>query len=209
MTATTVPETWFEEDPRKQRSRGKLLDAAAALLTSGGLDAVTVEAVTRISKVARTTLYRHFGTVRQLRAAALERFLLPPAEVPESEGTLRDRLIELVHRQAVLIDEAPLQMSMLTWIATSDPAGTNSGPDAASLRLHLIEQYRRPFDDLFAHPDARATLGDYDATTALARLIGPVVFIRLAGLGRTTRADCRRIVDDFLTARAAEPGSTS
>lgn len=203
MTAAISPDDSFDDDPRKQRSRGKLLDAAAALVTSGGIDAVTIEAVTRMSKVARTTLYRHFGNVMQLRAAVLERFLLPPVTIPESEGPLRDRLIELVHRQAVLIDDAPLQISMLTWIATGDAGGNHSGPEATSLHRRIIEQYRRPFDDMFAGPDARDILGDYDVTTALARLIGPVVFVRLAGLGRTTHADCIRIVDDFLAARAA------
>uniref|UniRef100_UPI00111C4932 helix-turn-helix domain-containing protein n=1 Tax=Mycobacterium avium TaxID=1764 RepID=UPI00111C4932 len=47
-------------DPRRARSRNRLLDAAAALLTSGGIEAVTVDAVTKASKVAKTTIYRHF-----------------------------------------------------------------------------------------------------------------------------------------------------
>ncbi|MBY4576208.1 TetR family transcriptional regulator, partial [Gordonia paraffinivorans] len=34
-------------DPRRVRSRQRLLDAAVTLLNSGGVEAVTVEAVTR------------------------------------------------------------------------------------------------------------------------------------------------------------------
>lgn len=52
-------------DPRRARSRNRLLDAAAALLTSGGIEAVTVDAVTKASKVAKTTLYRHFTSSSQ------------------------------------------------------------------------------------------------------------------------------------------------
>src|SRR6202007_1820534 len=50
-----------EVDPRWVRSRTRLLDAAAGLLRAGGIEAVTIDAVTRESRVARTTLYRHFG----------------------------------------------------------------------------------------------------------------------------------------------------
>ncbi|MQY24213.1 TetR/AcrR family transcriptional regulator [Nocardia macrotermitis] len=199
---TTTPDTPVEPDPRVLRSRGRLLDAAAALLTSGGIDAVTIEAVTRASKVARTTLYRQFGGLMQLRAATLERFLVPQAEIPESVGTLRDRLVELVSRQATLIDDAPLHIATLTWMATANPAAPEGGTEATALRRRLVEHYRRPFDELFAGAEARAILGDCEVDQAVAQLIGPAIFLRLASLGRTTRADCARVVDDFLAARA-------
>ena len=58
-----------QADPRLARSRARLLDAATHLLATGGIDAVTIDAVTRTSKVARTTLYRHFGSSTHLLAA--------------------------------------------------------------------------------------------------------------------------------------------
>ncbi|WP_439956451.1 helix-turn-helix domain-containing protein [Nocardia nova] len=48
----------------------------------GGLDAVTIDAVTRRSGVARTTLYRHFDTVAQLRTATLKELMPPVVEIP-------------------------------------------------------------------------------------------------------------------------------
>lgn len=66
-------------DPRLARSRNRLLEAAGQLLSTGGVEAVTVEAVTRMSKVARATLYRHFGSTTDLLAATFER-LLPPVD---------------------------------------------------------------------------------------------------------------------------------
>lgn len=56
------------------------------LLRSGGVEAVTVEAVTSVSRVARTTLYRHFGSTTDLVAAAL----LPQADGHELSGSVRD-----------------------------------------------------------------------------------------------------------------------
>lgn len=50
-------------DPRRLRSRTRLLDAATKLLNAGGIEAVTIDAVTKASKVARTTLYRHFSAI--------------------------------------------------------------------------------------------------------------------------------------------------
>ncbi|BDT99367.1 TetR/AcrR family transcriptional regulator [Nocardia sputorum] len=190
-------------DPRKLRSRARLLDAATALLKTGGLEAVTVEAVTTMSKVARTTLYRHFDNAMQLRAATLER-LLPPVIEAAPGGPLRQRLIDLLSRQAAVVNEAPLQVSTLAWLATGERGEPGAGPAFTSLRRRLVEQYRQPFDQLFGDPDVRAQLGDPDVTFALTQLVGPIVFARLVGLPPVTPAECARLVDDFLAARASD-----
>src|SRR5690625_152700 len=96
-----------ESDPRPARSRARLLAAAAALLRSGGPGAVTVDAVTRAANVARATLYRHFPSGDELRAAAFQS-LLPPAPMPPAEGSLRERLTALVTEWAELIAEMPV-----------------------------------------------------------------------------------------------------
>lgn len=192
-------------DPRRVRSRVRLLDAAASLLSSGGIDAVTIEAVTRVSKVARTTLYRHFTDSTQLVAAAFER-LIPPVTPPSEEGTLRDRLIDLMERQARLIDDAPLQRSMLGWLALGLPGQDSaSGDDASmtSLRDRVIEQYREPFDRVLTGADARAELGEFDVTLAVVQLVSPLVFARLVSLPALGPDQRRQLVDDFLAARMA------
>src|ERR1700756_3235812 len=105
-----------EVDPRWVRSRTRLLDAAADLLRAGGLEAVTIDAVTRESRGARTTLYRPSGSSSDLLPAPRER-LIPPVTPPPSTGSLRDRLVELVCRQATLYEEAPLPPATLGWLA--------------------------------------------------------------------------------------------
>ncbi|WP_280387978.1 TetR/AcrR family transcriptional regulator [Nocardia wallacei] len=200
MTATSATRGPRRDDidPRRIRSRARLLDAAAELLRSGGLEAITVDSVTRMSGVARTTLYRHFDNVVQLRAATLEH-LLPPVVQAPTAGTLRDRLVELLGRQADVINDAPLHLATLAWLATGE--GAEDGAEAGSLRRRLIEHYRRPFDELFADAEARALLGDRELAAVLAQLIGPIVFVRLTGIGQAPRAYCARIVDYFLAAR--------
>ncbi|MGN2637547.1 TetR/AcrR family transcriptional regulator [Nocardia takedensis] len=186
-------------DPRRVRSRNRLLDAAAALLRSGGLEAVTVEGVTSLSKVAKTTLYRHFDNAVQLRAAAIERLLPPVIETPPP-GPLRTRLITLLERQSVAIHDAPLQVSTLAWLATGADR-TADTPELSSLRGRLIDQYRVPFDLVLDTDEARAELGDFDLVFVLTQLVGPLVFTKLIGFPAPTADQCARLVDDFLLAR--------
>lgn len=189
-------------DPRLLRSRKRLLDAATHLLSTGGVEAVTVEAVTRMSKVARATLYRHFGGTAQLLAASFER-LLPRVEVSTASGSVRDQLIALLTAQADLIDQAPLNITTLAWLSIGSVGGSDPADSAAitSLRSRVIEEYRQPFDRILTQPDVRAQLGNIDTTFAIVQLLGPVVFARLTGLCTVDHDGCVQLVDDFLAAR--------
>jgi AcrR family transcriptional regulator len=196
-----------EIDPRRLRSRDRLLDAATELLAAGGVEAVTVEAVTRRSKVARTTLYRNFGSSTELLAAAFER-LIPPTEPAPETGSLRDRLTGLLIQKSVLIEQAPAQRALLAWLGmAARTPGADGGPEAGSppmhsLRTRVIEHYRQPFDRILDSDEARAVLGEPDPDFVAAQLLGPILFLRLTGLRPVTPADCERIVDDFLAARS-------
>src|SRR6201997_2203265 len=203
-----------EVDPRWVRSRTRLLDAAADLLRAGGIEAVTIDAVTKASKVARTTLYRHFGCASDLLAAPLER-LLPPVTPPPSTGSLRDRLVELVCRQATLYKEAPLHPTTLAWIALRS---TDNGAEDANdwqrckgtLQARIVEHYRQPFEAVLQSPDADTQLDEFDLELALCQLVGPLLFAWMIGLRVVDHQDCARIVDDFLAAhRLDDTTSTS
>ncbi|MEO9328487.1 TetR/AcrR family transcriptional regulator [Gordonia aurantiaca] len=192
-------------DPRRVRSRQRLLDAAVTLLNSGGVEAVTVEAVTRLSRVARTTLYRHFESSTDLVAAAFER-LLPQAETPATTTSIRDDLLKLMQRQAELIEQAPLQLTTLAWLAMLPEQPRQSGQSdgdqnaLAPLRRRVVEQYREPFDRVLTSDVATAELGDLDLTMAVTQLAGPLVFAKLTGIRSMTVGDLEQLVDDFLMA---------
>src|SRR3978361_394081 len=103
-------------DPRPARSRARLLEAATALLRSGGPSAVTVDAVTRASTVGTASLYRLFPSGKDLLAAAFHA-LIPPSPIPPDEGSLRDRLIAALEGFSELIAEAPISLAALAWLA--------------------------------------------------------------------------------------------
>lgn len=186
-------------DPRLARSRNRLVDAASALLSSGGVDAVTVGAVSRMSRVARTTLHRHFDGTTDLLAAAFER-LLPHAQIADTSGPIREALVRLLRGQAALIEQAPLQLTALAWLAMvpEEPGGRPN--TLAPLRARVIGQYREPFDRVLNSEAARSELDELDIELAIAQLVGPLVFARLSGLRSMSAADCAQLVDDFIAA---------
>jgi AcrR family transcriptional regulator len=164
-------------DPRPARSRARLLEAATALLRTGGPSAVTVDAVTRGANVARATLYRHYPSGNDLLAAAFSS-LIPPAPIPTEEGTLRDRLIAVVLAFGQSISERPGMVMAMSWLALgrdleqlpeSEGSRTSGSTAVSTLRERIAQQYAAPFDAIFNSPDA-AELGDIDRTRAIALL---------------------------------------
>lgn len=189
-----------------------MLEAAAALLRSGGPSAVTVEAVTRTANVARATLYRHFPSGNDLLAAAFNS-LIPPSPTPPDEGPLRDRLVALVLAQAEAVAQAPAVMTAMSWLALGrdleglpEPDRTRSAdsPAITTLRERIALQYAAPFDALFDSPEA-AELGEVDRSRAIALLIGPLVLGRLSTLPDFDYRECAlAAVDGFLHVQRAQ-----
>jgi AcrR family transcriptional regulator len=198
-------------DPRPARSKARLLEAAAALLSTGGPSAVTVDAVIRAAHVARATLYRHFPSGNDLLAAAFNS-LIPASPTPPAEGSLRDRLVAVVLAQAESIAEAPAVMTAMSWLALGrdldempEPRRTDAGDSAiTTLRERIAQQYAAPFDVIFDSPQA-AELGEVDRSRAIALLIGPLVLGRLSTLPNFDYRECAcAAVDGFLHVQRAQ-----
>lgn len=186
-------------DPRPARSRARLLEAAAALLRDGGPGAVTVEAVIRGADVARATLYRHFASGDDLRAAAFQS-LIPPAPIPVEQGSLRDRLTALVLAWAELIAEAPFTLAAMSWLALGGGLGQVPGAadvapaseEVLSLRERVATLYAAPFEAIFESPAAARELVAVDRAQAAALLLGPVVLGKLSTLADFDYQECAR-----------------
>ena len=204
-------------DPRPARSRARLLDAATALLRSGGPSAVTIDAVTRSANVARATLYRHFSSANELLAASFMS-LIPPPPMPPDDGSLRDRLTAIVVAWAESIAEAPITLTAMAWLSLGPDIGhlpeashgDEGSAEVRSLRERIVQQYSAPFDVIFDGPQAAAELEPVDRTLAFALLIGPLAFGRLSTLAEFDyRAVAVAAVDGFLKYFAREPGAIS
>ena len=188
-----------DKDPRLVRSRNRLVDAASALLKTGGVDAVTVGAVSRMSWVARTTFYRH-STAAPICWLRRSNDCCPHADVPDARGPIRDSLVRLVRAQAALIEQAPLQLTTLAWLAMVPEEPGEQQNTLAPLRARVIAQYREPFDQVLQSAAAQKELDEFDPGVAITQLVGPLVFARLSGLRSMSGADCEQLVDDSLAA---------
>ncbi|ULE33885.1 TetR/AcrR family transcriptional regulator [Mycobacterium sp. IDR2000157661] len=202
-------------DPRPARSRARLLEAATALLRSGGPNAVTIDAVTRTANVARATLYRHFSGANDLMAAAFMS-LLSPAPMPPADGSVRDRLIAVVVGWAESIAEVPAMLTAMTWLASGPdagvyPAGAQSDSDSVgTLKSRIIQLYSAPFDAILDSADADAELDETDRIQTLALLIGPLILGKLSTVAEFDyRACAEAAVDGFLATHARKPRGLS
>ncbi|WP_408632153.1 TetR family transcriptional regulator [Mycobacterium dioxanotrophicus] len=186
---------------------------------SGNTTPLTMSRTPTSSPTTRRTTAANWA----LSISETEHFHLAPSLLPQviapapTSGTLRERLVELLSRQADLFAEAPLHVTTLAWAALGPTETHDSDSDtghhatASMLRTRVIEQYRRPFDEILHSPETFDQLGELDIELALCQLVGPLVFARMTGLRAIGHHDCTRIVDDFITAqttqRPAQPAS--
>lgn len=209
--------TSVRTDPRPARSRARLLDAATALLSTGGPSAVTVDAVTRASNVARATLYRHFPSGNDLLAAAFHA-LIPPAPIPPEGGSVRDRLIAALQGFADLVAEAPISLAAMSWLAlggdlehtwwSRDKRSAESN-EVATLRERVAEQYAAPFDAVFDSSEAIEMLGEIDRMRAVALLLGPIVLGKLSTMADFDYREVAVVAVDGFLATHARAGETT
>ena len=201
-------------DPRPARSRARLLEAATALLRTGGPSAVTIDAVTRGANVARATLYRHFSSANDLLAASFMS-LIPPPPMPPEDGSLRERLTAVVVAWAESFADAPTTLTAMAWLSLGPDIGQlpdalhhdTLSPEMHSLRERIAQQYSAPFDLILDSPAAAAELRPVDRTVAFALLIGPLAFGRISTLAEFDyQTVAQAAVDGFLAtfARDAE-----
>lgn len=73
-------------DPRTARTDRKILAGALKLLREAGPQRVTIEAVSVVSGVAKTSIYRRYHNSAELLEAALEQVATPLPRLPEDVG---------------------------------------------------------------------------------------------------------------------------
>jgi AcrR family transcriptional regulator len=180
-------------DPRVERSQAAVLEAAKAILLEGGVAALTVEAVVERSGVARSTIYRHWDSRRELLVAALE-VMLPNPRDPEIEGPLRDRLIALGEMHIERLRNAPWAAAMPTFLEA-----TSRDPELAGVRERIVEANSGPTRRTLELAIERGELpADTEISEAIAQIAGPVLFRHLIVCDPLDKEFVRRNVDRFL-----------
>ncbi len=175
--------------PRSVSARNKLIAAAAEILLGEGVGAITAEQVALRSGVAKTTLYRHFGTTDALVFAVVETNVA--AMEPPDTGTLRGDLAE-IHR--AYLDVASLQQNreLFVWMV----ARTIEDPANRELFRRARVQPRGPTVLALQRAIARGEIDpDLDVEMAMHLIQGPLISMRIVDNSEVSDRDLDTMLD--------------
>ena len=94
-------------DPRLDATRSQALDAALKLLQEQGVLAVTHGAINRETRISRSTLYRHWPKLEDLRNDAFARAATGPKNQPRTNGPLKTDLMWIIGQLMTALNDTP------------------------------------------------------------------------------------------------------
>lgn len=162
-----------EQDPRVERSRRVILEAALEELGESGYGALTIEAVAARAGVGKSTIYRHWSGKLALVEDAF-RTMKAYALVPEA-GSIRERVIAFLEQVAGLIEQSTYSACMPALIeaAERDPQVRQFHCDFSAERRAVLADVLRDAVEKGELPKT----ADPDLLTDA--LLGPIVMQRL------------------------------
>ena len=94
-------------DPRLDATRNHSLDAALAILQEKGVPAVTHAAISRETGISRSTLYRHWPNLEDLRNAAFARAAKAQVDDRPIDGPLKTDLMWIIGHLMKVLNDTP------------------------------------------------------------------------------------------------------
>lgn len=183
------------EDPRIARTRQAVMDAATDLLIEGGAPAVTIDAIVARSKVAKSTIYRHWDTRNDVLVDVLKA-CGPEIAEPEA-GTPTVEALRAVLYGVVDMTEDPMTARVMSTLILLrfDLDGVEA------IEKHLeAKQHDTVGKILDAGVEEGVIAPGYDAQQAAAHLIGPMIFAFLTGSLPCDRTLADQTIEVFLAA---------
>src|SRR5436190_1751735 len=162
-----------DRDPRIERSRRVILEAALTELGEVGYGALTIESVAARAGVGKSTIYRHWPGKLALVEDAF-RTLKAQALVPES-GTLRERITGFLEQVARLVEESTYSACMPALIEAAE-----RDPQVRAFHCDFSAERRAVLVDVLRDAVETGELSDSSDPELLAdALVGPIVMRRL------------------------------
>jgi AcrR family transcriptional regulator len=166
--------TGATEDPRVERSRRVVLQAALDELGAVGYGAFTIESVAARAGVGKSTIYRHWPDKLALIADAFETFHV--AMVPSVEtGSVRERVTRLVGHVAEIVVDSTFSVCIPALIE-----GAERDPRVRAFHHRYSAARRQSLIDIVAEGIATGELpARLDPELAALALLGPIFYRRL------------------------------
>lgn len=168
-------------DPRQQRTHTTVLAAARQVLRRDGVSGATFDAIAEAAGVARSTLYRNWGSLEELLDQAIGD--ITTVATPAEDGQPLDRLRAVVVNLADRLDHSEWGATLPAIVAAID-----ASPEFADRYRNFVDGRRREVRRLVrAAITSGALRGDTDADDLIDALVGPLFYRRLVRRVPTSR----------------------
>ncbi|WP_218831560.1 TetR/AcrR family transcriptional regulator [Bordetella genomosp. 9] len=159
-------------DKRVERSKAAVLSETYRQLTQSGISGVSIDEVSRVSGVSKTTIYRHWPSRAALLIDACSRLgNVPP---PPDTGTLRADLHALVTK---LVEQLPSAAWATVYPSIVDAAERD--PEIAALQAGLHKAFMAPFYAVVERARDRGEVQpEKPAADLVAVVVGPLFYRR-------------------------------
>jgi AcrR family transcriptional regulator len=188
--------------PRSEEARLRTIEATIQTLLEHGAEGLTMEEIAERSGVAKSTIYRHFGTREHLVAESV-RSCVVEQPTPDS-GSLAEDLTELFTRYDESEETKRLNELFPLLI---DAARRDAGMREV---LHdLLVERQRPMRTVLKLAQGRGEIDpDLDLDVAVAVLIGPFTYRRMVQDAEITDEFVAAVVQTGIAAlRSTAPGT--
>lgn len=188
--------------PRSEEARRRTIEATIQALLELGAEGLTVEEIVARSGVAKSTIYRHFGTREHLLAEAVRSCVVEQA-TPDT-GSLADDLTELFTRYDE--SEETKRVNELTPLLID--AARRDASMKEALGALLVER-QRPLRTVLKLAQGRGEIDPtLDLDVAVAMLIGPFTYRRMVQDAEITDEFIAEVVPAGVAAlRSTAPGA--
>lgn len=159
-------------DKRVERSKAAVLAETYRQLSQSGINGVSIDEVSRLSGVSKTTIYRHWPSRSSLLIDACSR-LGKAGDAPDT-GSLRGDI-------GILANYLAEQLRTATWtsIYPSIIDAAERDPDIAAMQSALHKGFMAPFNTVVERAKARGEIpSDKPASDLIAAIVGPLFFQR-------------------------------
>jgi AcrR family transcriptional regulator len=186
------------EDPRVERTRIAVIEAACELLLVDGPSAITHANVAAAADVSRSTVYNHWPTREALLRAAIESIHDDPPRLDDLTGSLRHDLgvlFEPLTRDLVDDQRAAMIATMMQRVLF-DPEVVTIRDEFLLEFTDLVEQVLR------TGIDAGALRPDLDIDHAIGSLLGSCLYRRFMSNAEFDARAVDGILDEFVRLHA-------
>jgi AcrR family transcriptional regulator len=183
--------------PRSDEARRRAIEATVESLLLDGVDGATIEDIAAASGVAKSTIYRHFGT-RAILFAETVRSCIVEHPTPDT-GSLADDLMQLFTRY----DDSE-ETKRLNELYPMLLDASRRDPSIKEVMDDVILERQRPLRTVLKLAQARGEIDpELDLDVAVAILVGPFTYRRMVQDAEITDAFIATVVPGGIAALLA------